>query len=106
MSYPSDTIPAKDAFRHGHIMYSGIGGDYIEFQNGPFSYFVFYVLGTRLENSCVVVERDGKAIRTLVCNDDSTDGLTTDFFKKIQLLEVVDDYSNFDVPEVFFNRAK
>ncbi|MFY9693981.1 MAG: hypothetical protein WA776_01325 [Xanthobacteraceae bacterium] len=41
LSYPAATVGAQDAFRHGHIMYSGIGGDYLQFDNDGFRYFVF-----------------------------------------------------------------
>jgi hypothetical protein len=60
-------------FRHGHIMYSGIGGDYIQLDNGGFRYFVFCLLGNALENRGVVVQRDGKSIMNFVCKEGSSD---------------------------------
>jgi hypothetical protein len=105
LSYPAATVRAQDAFRHGHIMYSGIGGDYIQFDNGGFRYFVFYLLGNALENSGVVVQRGGKSVMNFVCKAGSSDDLTTDFFKLMALPEI-DDYTNFDVPQVFFRPAR
>ena len=105
LSYPAATVRAQDAFRHGHIMYSGIGGDYIQFDNGGFRYFVFYMLGNALENRGVVVQRDGKSVMNFVCKAGSSDDLTTDFFKLMALPEI-EDYTNFDVPQVFFRPAR
>lgn len=96
---------AADAFRHGHIMYSGIGGDYIQFDNRGFRYVVFYILGHDTDNRGVVVERDGKSVMNLVCKGASSDDLTTDFFKRMALPEIADD-TNFDVPQVYFNPAR
>ena len=81
LSYPAATVRPQDAFRHGHIMYSGIGGDYIQFDNGGFRYFVFYILGHDTDNRGVVVERGGKSVMNFVCKAASSDDLTTDFFK-------------------------
>jgi hypothetical protein len=105
LSYPAATIRPQDAFRHGHIMYSGIGGDYLQFDNGGFRYFVFYILGHDTDNRGVVVERDGKSVLNFVCKGASSDDLTTDFFKSMALPEI-DDYTNFDVPQVFFHPGR
>ncbi len=105
LSYPATTVPARDAFRHGHIMYSGIGGDYLQFDKGGFRYFIFYLLGNALENRGVVVEHGGKSVFNFVCKGASSDDLTTDFFKRMAFPEI-DDYTNFDVPQVFFNPAR
>ena len=105
LSYPAETVRAADAFRHGHIMYSGIGGDYLQFDNGGFRYVVFYILGHDTDNRGVVVERDGKSVMNFVCKGASSDDLTTDFFKSMALPEI-DDYTNFDVPQVYFNPAR
>jgi hypothetical protein len=105
LSYPASTVRPQDAFRHGHIMYSGIGGDYLQFDNGGFRYFVFYILGHDTDNRGVVVERDGKSVMNFVCKGASSDDLTTDFFKRMALPEI-DDYTNFDVPQVFFRPAR
>jgi len=40
-----------------------------------------------------------------VCKAGSSDDLTTDFFKLMALPEI-DDYTNFDVPQVFFRPAR
>lgn len=105
LSYPAATVRPQDAFRHGHIMYSGIGGDYIQFDNGGFRYFVFYILGHDTDNRGVVVERGGKSVMNFVCKAASSDDLTTDFFKLMALPEI-DDYTNFDVPQVYFRPAR
>jgi hypothetical protein len=105
LSYPAATVRPQDAFRRGHIMYSGIGGDYLQFDNGGFRYFVFYILGHDTDNRGVVVERDGKSVLNFVCKAASADELTTDFFKSMALPEI-EDYTNFDVPQVYFNPAR
>ncbi len=105
LSYPAATVRPQDAFRHGHIMYSGIGGDYLQFDNGGFRYVVFYILGHDTDNRGVVVERDGKSVMNFVCKSASSDDLTTDFFKSLALPEI-EDYTNFDVPEVYFKPAR
>ncbi|MGC2593801.1 MAG: hypothetical protein WA425_17995 [Xanthobacteraceae bacterium] len=105
LSYPAATVRPQDAFRHGHIMYSGIGGDYLQFDNGGFRYVVFSILGHDTDNRGVVVERDGKSVMNFVGKGVSSDGLTTDFFKSMALPEI-DDYTNFDVPQVFFRSAR
>jgi hypothetical protein len=105
LSYPAETVRPQDAFRHGHIMYSGIGGDYLQFDNGGFRYVVFYILGHDTDNRGVVVERGGKSVMNFVCKGASSDGLTTDFFKSMALPEI-EDYTNFDVPEVYFRPAR
>ena len=105
LSYPAATVRPQDAFRRGHIMYSGIGGDYIEFDSGGFRYFVFSILGHDTDNRGVVVERDGKSVLNFVCKDASADELTTDFFKSMALPEI-EDYTNFDVPPVYFRPAR
>ncbi len=105
LSYPAATVRPQDAFRHGHIMYSGIGGDYLQFDNGGFRYVVFYILGHDTDNRGVVVERDGKSVLNFVCKDASADDLTTDFFKSMALPEI-EDYTNFDVPQVYFRPAR
>ena len=101
LSYPAATARPQDAFRHGHIMYSGIGGDYLQFDNGGFRYVVFSILGHDTDNRGVVVERGGKSVMDFVCKGASSDDLTTDFFKRMALPEI-DDYTNFDVPQVYF----
>ena len=88
LSYPAATVRAQDAFRHGHIMYSGIGGDYLQFDNGGFRYFVFYILGHDTDNRGVVVERDGKSVMNFVCKGASSVDLTTDFFKRMAPLKL------------------
>jgi hypothetical protein len=105
LSYPAATVRPQDAFRHGHIMYSGIGGDYLQFDNGGFRYVVFYILGRDTDNRGVVVARDGKSVMNFVCKDASSDELTTDFFKSMALPEI-EDYTNFDVPQVYFRPAR
>jgi hypothetical protein len=105
LSYPAAVARAQDAFRHGHIMYSGIGGDYLQFDNGGFRYFVFYILGHDTDNRGVVVERGGKSVMNLVCDAASADDLTTDFFKRMALPEIDDD-TNFDVPQAYFSPAR
>ena len=101
LSYPAATVHAAAAFRHGHIMYSGIGGDYIQFDNDGYRYVVFYILGHDTDNRGVVVEHGGKSVMNLVCKRGTSDDLTTDFFKRMALPEI-EDYTNFDVPEVYF----
>ncbi len=76
LSYPAATVRPQDAFRHGHIMYSGVGGDYLQFDNGGFRYFVFYILGHDTDNRGVVVERGGKSVMNFVCKGASSDDLT------------------------------
>ncbi|HEX3936814.1 MAG TPA: hypothetical protein VHX43_04850 [Xanthobacteraceae bacterium] len=105
LSYPAETVRPQDAFRHGHIMYSGIGGDYLQFDNGGFRYVVFSILGHDTDNRGVVVERGGKSVMNFVCKGASSDDLTTDFFKSMALPEI-EDYTNFDVPEVYFRPAR
>lgn len=105
LSYPAAAVRPQDAFRHGHIIYSGIGGDYIEFDKDGFRYFVFYILGHDTDNRGVVVERDGKSVLNFVCKDASADDLTTDFFKSMALPEI-EDYTDFDVPQVYFHPAR
>lgn len=105
LSYPDATVRPQDAFRHGHLMYSGIGGDYLQFDKGGFRYFVFYILGHDTDNRGVVVARGGKSVMNFVCKGDSSDDLTTGFFKSMALPEI-EDYTNFDVPQVYFNPAR
>jgi hypothetical protein len=105
LSYPAATVRPQDAFRHGHIMYSGIGGDYLQFDNDGFRYVVFYILGHDTDNRGVVVARGGKSVLNFVCKSVSSDELTTDFFKSMALPEI-EDYTNFDVPQVYFNPAR
>lgn len=105
LSYPAATVRPQDAFRHGHIMYSAIGGDYLQFDSGGFRYVVFYILGHDTDNRGVVVARGGKSVINFVCRDASADELTTDFFKSMALPEI-EDYTNFDVPQVYFRPAR
>jgi len=62
-------------------------------------------LGHDTDNRGVVVERDGKSVMNFVCKGASSDDLTTDFFKRMALPEI-DDYTNFDVPQVYFRPAR
>ncbi|MFY9693980.1 MAG: hypothetical protein WA776_01320 [Xanthobacteraceae bacterium] len=62
-------------------------------------------MGHETDNRGVVVERGGKSVMNFVCKGASSDDLTTDFFKSMALPEI-DDYTNFDVPQVFFNPAR
>jgi hypothetical protein len=104
-TYPAQGVAARDAFRHGSIMYSGVGGDYITFENGGFSYFIFYMLGAKVNSRGVTIQRDGKSVRNLTCGrGGGEDNLTTEFFKDVQL-PAINEYS-FDVPAVFFGKPQ
>ncbi len=47
-------------------------------------------------------KRDGKSVMSFVCKRAASDDLTTEFFKSMALPEI-EDSTNFDVPEVYFN---
>jgi hypothetical protein len=105
LSYPPDGVAAKDAFRNGDIMYSGIGGEYIQFTKAPFDYFVFYVMGGGTNFRGVIVEKNKKNIGNQVCTGKSDDDLTTPFFNEMQLPHI-QEYEGFEVPDVFWRPRK
>jgi hypothetical protein len=104
LSYPAPSVAPRDAFRQGNIMYSGIGGEYIRFSQGPFDYSIFYVLGAGTSFRGVVVERDKKHFSNLVCAGKSDDELTTPLFDELKLPQI--EQYDFDVPQVFWNDKK
>ena len=101
LSYPADTVPARDAFRYGSLSLGVAGGSYVRFDIGGFSYSVFYVLGQIGEFDGVVVEKGGKSVRNLVCSEESSDHLTTDFFAQAALTEI-NIGGGFEIPQIFF----
>ena len=102
LSWPADGVAAKDAFSHGIISYSGSGGDYVRFEKGGFSFNLFYVLGSRGGFDGVFVTKGEKNVRNLICSEDSSDDLTTEFFQQAKLPDVADGTNMLDVPDVFF----
>jgi hypothetical protein len=104
LSYPAPSVAARNAFRQGNIMYSGIGGEYIRFSQGPFDYSIFYVLGAGTNFRGVVVEKNKKDFSNLLCTGNSDDDLTTSLFDELKLPRI--EQYDFDVPQVFWNHRK
>ena len=87
-------------------MYSGIGGEFVQFHNGEIDYSIFYVLGAGTNFRGIVIASNGKNIRNLVCSDKSDDELTTPFFAEMKMPTIKQDGDYFEVPDVFWRHRK
>jgi hypothetical protein len=106
MSYPLATAKPAELFESGTLIYSGGGGAWLRFSNGPFRYSIFSAIGKwgpkgqPAEAAGVFVEKDGRNVANLPCHGAAAGELGPDFFEKIGLKEAPPD-AEFKIPEAF-----
>lgn len=95
------TTPAKSA-TGGNVPFSGGGGSWLRFHNGPYGYVVYTGIGkwgpkgeTR-EKQGVVVERAGKVAASLKCTGKLTSKLGPDWF---EAMGIDTDDEEFEFPD-------
>jgi hypothetical protein len=102
--------PAKD-FTGGWLMFSGGGGAFLRFSNGPYEYTVFSATGkwgpndSALDEEGVAIRKDGKEFSNFVCRNLRPDvgELGPDFLEKMGM-SPADPDPEFSVPEAFFKK--
>jgi len=93
LSYPPADADWRKVTRGGTLMYSGGGGAFLAFTNAPYRYIVYSAVGQGWGSKAgVVVEKDGKQIVSLTCQDQPTSELGPDLFSKAGIEEADDGF--------------
>lgn len=96
LTYPQLNVTAKSVIQARTLMFSGGGGAYLRFNNGPTSYIVYSAIGKGWGNKDgVAVERAGKTLAHFDCQDVPMSQMGADFFTRAGLPE---DAQEFELP--------
>lgn len=102
MALPAKPTTPKKSASGGNVAFSGGGGSWLRFHNGPYGYVVYTGIGkwgpkgeTR-EKAGVVVERAGKVVASLKCTTRLTSVLGPDW---LRLLRIETNDEEFDFPD-------
>jgi hypothetical protein len=107
LSYPDAGTKPADAFTSGTMMFSGGGGTWLRFDNGPFRYRIFKAVGKWGRNGAladaagVVVEKDGKGFANFPCRAEARGEIGPDLLYKLGI-KVAGPEQEFDIPPAFF----
>jgi hypothetical protein len=107
--YPATPAKPADDFKGGWLMYSGGGGAFLRFSNGPYEYTVFSATGKWGPNGAsrdeegVAIRKDAKEFSNFVCRSGGANvgELGPDFLDKMGM-SPPDPDPDFGVPEAFF----
>ncbi|WP_158813852.1 hypothetical protein [Methylocapsa sp. S129] len=102
--------PAED-FKGGSLMFSGGGGAFLRFSNGPYEYTVFSATGkwgpneSPLDEEGVAIRKDAKEFSNFVCRnfDPAVGELGPDFLDKMGM-SPADPDSDFSIPDAYFKK--
>jgi hypothetical protein len=111
LAYPATPGKLGDNFKGGWMSYSGGGGAYVRFANGPFEYTVFSATGKwganggSLDVAGVAIRKDGKDFSNFVCRGlaDDLGELGPDFLQKMGMSGADPDL-DFAPPEAFLKK--
>jgi len=102
MILPPRPMTPKKSASGGTVSFSGGGGSWLRFHNGPYGYVVYTAIGkwgptgeTR-EKEGVVVERAGKVVASLKCSTRATSALGPEWFEALGI-ETNDE--DFELPD-------
>lgn len=94
--YPPADADWRAVTRGGVLAFSGGGGAYLAFTNGPYRYVVYTAIGRGWGTKAgVVVEKGGRRVASLPCKDQEVSELGPDLFARAG---VVEDAEMFDLP--------
>jgi hypothetical protein len=106
LAYPDAAAKPADVFTTGTMMFSGGGGAWLRFSNGPFHYTIFTAIGKWGHGERpavaegVAVEKDSKEFANFPCQSAAESQLGSDFFDKLGL-KAADSAEDFDIPDAF-----
>jgi hypothetical protein len=111
LAFPAAPGKAADNFKGGWMSYSGGGGAYIRFSNGPFEYTAFSATGKwganggSLDVAGVAIRKDGKDFSNFVCRGlaDDLGELGPDFLQKMGM-SGADPDPDFAPPDAFLKK--
>jgi hypothetical protein len=97
VSVPADrSVPPTNSTLAGTLVFSGGGGDYLRFKAGDYDYVVYTAIGKGWgEKDGVAIEKNGKPLSHVSCQDEPVSNLGVDFSAKAGLKE---DKVYFDLP--------
>jgi hypothetical protein len=97
LSLPASTqISSRASIQARTLMFAGGGGEYMRFLNGRYQYIVYTAIGKGWgTKDGVAVEKDGKSLAHLICQDVPVSKLGQDFFTQAGLAE---DQAEFVLP--------
>lgn len=109
--YPATPGKPAEDFKGGWMMFSGGGGAFLRFSNGPYEYTVFSATGkwgpngAPLDEEGVAIRKDAKEFSNFVCRDAGADvgELGPDFLEKMGM-SPADPDADFEIPEAFFKK--
>ncbi|CAK0747807.1 conserved exported hypothetical protein [Gammaproteobacteria bacterium] len=95
--FPTSSTPSyRSNIRAQTLMFSGGGGSYLRFINGQYNYIVYTAIGKGWgTKDGVAVEKNGKLLTNLKCQDAPISALGEDFFT---LAGLTTDQVEFDLP--------
>jgi hypothetical protein len=109
--YPATPGKPAENFKGGSLMFSGGGGAFLRFSNGPYEYTVFSAIGKwgangePLDEEGVAIRKDAKEFSNFVCRNGGPDigVLGPDFLDKMGM-SPADPDPDFSVPDAFFRK--
>jgi len=111
LAYPAAPGKPADSFKGGWMSYSGGGGAYLKFTNGPYQYTAFSATGKWGPNGAprdvagVAISKGGKEFSNFVCRNMPADvgELGPDFLEKMGMSPADPDV-DFEIPEAFLKK--
>ena len=95
---PKAKVPAAKAANGANEGYSGGGGSWLRFFNGPATYTVYSGIGNwgpkgekRIKEG-LLVERDGKQVANLACTSEPIGGMSPDWFEKQRVVRALQEF--------------
>jgi hypothetical protein len=109
LAYPATPAKAAVDFKGGWMAFSGGGGAFLRFSNGPFEYTIFSATGKWGPNGAardeegVAIRKEGKEFSNFVCRsfDPVVGELGPDFLDKMGMAPPAPD-PDFSIPDAFF----
>jgi hypothetical protein len=111
LAFPATPGKLAGNFKGGWMTYSGGGGAFVRFSNGPFEYTVFSAIGkwgpsgAPLDVAGVAIRKDAKEFSNFVCRNVGADvgELGPDLLSKMGI-SAPDPDPDFAPPEAFFKK--
>jgi hypothetical protein len=108
LAYPATPGKPVENFKGGWMSFSGGGGAFLRFSNGPFEYTAFSATGKWGPNGAprdedgVAIRKDGKEFSNFVCRNPNRDAgeLGPDFLDKVGMSSPDPDI-DFEIPSAF-----